>query len=64
VGLTVGYALAPLDGSRAEALLMLADAALYAGNSAGKGRVLGAHDLRADSEGSREAVAATTAASV
>jgi diguanylate cyclase len=53
VGLTVGYALAPLDGSDADALLKRADAALYAGKAAGKARVLGAHQMRADSEGFR-----------
>jgi diguanylate cyclase len=53
VGLTVGYALAPLDGRDADALLKRADAALYAGKAAGKGRVLGAHQMRADSEGFR-----------
>jgi diguanylate cyclase len=58
VGLTVGYALAPLDGSDADALLKRADAALYAGKAAGKGRVLGAHQMRADSEGFRASVAA------
>ncbi len=57
VGLTVGYALAPLDGSDADALLKRADAALYAGKAAGKGRVLGAHQMRADSEGFRAQVA-------
>jgi diguanylate cyclase len=58
VGLTVGYALAPLDGSDADALLKRADAALYAGKAVGKGRVLGAHQMRADSEGFRAQVAA------
>jgi diguanylate cyclase len=53
VGLTVGYALAPLDGGDAESLLRRADAALYAGKAAGKGRVLGAHRMRADTEGFR-----------
>jgi diguanylate cyclase len=63
VGLTVGYALAPLDGSDADALLKRADAALYAGKAAGKGRVLGAHQMRADSEGFRVSVAAPPQAS-
>lgn len=36
VGLTVGYALAPLDGSDALSLLKRADAAMYAGKQAGK----------------------------
>jgi diguanylate cyclase len=58
VGLTVGYALAPLDGNDVDALLKRADAALYAGKAAGKGRVLGAHQMRADSEGFRASVAA------
>ncbi len=62
VGLTVGYALAPLDGSDADALLKRADAALYAGKAAGKGRVLGAHQMRADSEGFRAPVAAAESA--
>jgi diguanylate cyclase len=39
VGLTVGYALAPLDGSTAEDLLKRADAAMYAGKQAGRRRV-------------------------
>jgi diguanylate cyclase len=57
VGLTVGYALAPLDGQDPEGLLKLADAALYAGKSAGKGRVLGVHQMRADTERFRAPVA-------
>jgi len=36
VGLTIGYALAPLDGSDAQALLRQADAAMYAGKQNGK----------------------------
>ncbi|MBE7417257.1 MAG: GGDEF domain-containing protein [Ideonella sp.] len=36
VGLTVGYALAPLDGDDAEGLLKRADAAMYVGKQAGK----------------------------
>jgi len=36
VGLTVGYALAPLDGHDADSLLKRADAAMYAGKQAGK----------------------------
>ncbi|WP_366145918.1 diguanylate cyclase [Acidovorax sp.] len=36
VGLTIGYALAPLDGSDAQALLRQADAAMYAGKQSGK----------------------------
>jgi diguanylate cyclase len=58
VGLTVGYALAPLDGRQPEALLKLADAALYAGKAAGKNCVLGAHQMRADSEGFRPSLTA------
>jgi hypothetical protein len=38
VGLTVGYALAPDDGREAPVLLRAADAAMYAGKQAGKGR--------------------------
>jgi diguanylate cyclase len=64
VGLTVGYALAPLDGNDADALLKRADAALYAGKAAGKGRVLGAHQMRADSEGFRAEAAAAVEFSV
>lgn len=36
VGLTVGYALAPLDGADAATLIKLADAAMYTGKQAGK----------------------------
>ncbi len=36
MGLTVGYALAPLDGHDADSLLKRADAAMYAGKQAGK----------------------------
>ena len=36
VGLTIGYALAPLDGSDAQSLLKRADAAMYAGKQAGR----------------------------
>lgn len=36
VGLTIGYALAPLDGSDEASLLKRADAAMYAGKQAGK----------------------------
>lgn len=39
VGLTIGYALAPLDGSDATSLLKLADAAMYQGKQNGKLRV-------------------------
>ena len=39
VGLTIGYALAPLDGYDATSLLKLADAAMYAGKQGGKFRV-------------------------
>jgi diguanylate cyclase (GGDEF)-like protein len=39
VGLTVGYALAPLDGSDADDLIKRADAAMYAGKQAGRHRV-------------------------
>jgi diguanylate cyclase len=60
VGLTAGYALAPLDGSDPDALLKLADAALYAGKAAGKGRVLGTHQMRADSEGFRPSAISVT----
>jgi diguanylate cyclase (GGDEF)-like protein len=45
VGLTVGYALAPLDSDDPQGLIRLADAAMYAGKQAGK------HTLRrADDE--------------
>lgn len=37
VGLTIGYALAPLDGTEGSNLLRAADAAMYAGKQAGKG---------------------------
>jgi predicted signal transduction protein with EAL and GGDEF domain len=36
VGLTIGYALAPLDGDNTASLLARADAAMYAGKQAGK----------------------------
>lgn len=36
VGLTIGYALAPLDGSTADDLIKRADAAMYAGKQAGR----------------------------
>lgn len=36
VGLTIGYALAPLDGEDAKTLLRRADAAMYAGKQSGK----------------------------
>jgi diguanylate cyclase len=39
VGLTVGYAIAPLDGSTADELIKRADAAMYAGKQAGRRRV-------------------------
>lgn len=36
VGLTIGYAIAPLDSTHAAALLKLADAAMYSGKQSGK----------------------------
>ena len=36
VGLTIGYALAPRDGSDAQSLFKRADAAMYAGKQAGR----------------------------
>ena len=39
MGLTIGYALAPLDSLDAVGLLKLADAAMYAGKQRGKFRV-------------------------
>jgi len=39
VGLTAGFALAPLDGHDAPSLLRRADAAMYAGKQSGKGTV-------------------------
>ena len=39
VGLTVGFAIAPIDGQDAETLLKRADAALYDGKQSGKGTV-------------------------
>ena len=39
VGVTAGYALAPLDGTQAEELVKRADAAMYAGKQAGRRRV-------------------------
>ncbi len=46
VGLTIGYALAPLDGQDAKTLLKAADAGMYLGKSEGK------HCLRRVGEGS------------
>ena len=40
IGLTIGYALAPLDGVGAEDLLKRADAAMYAGKQAGRHRLV------------------------
>ena len=40
VGVTVGYVIAPQDGALPAALLKAADAAMYAGKQAGKGRVV------------------------
>lgn len=40
VGLTIGFAIAPADGDKAEDLLHAADQALYAGKQAGKGRAV------------------------
>lgn len=39
IGMTVGYALAPADGTEAQALIKRADAAMYAGKQSGKRRV-------------------------
>ncbi len=39
VGMTVGYAIAPLDGTDGDALLRRADAAMYGGKQAGKNSV-------------------------
>ncbi|MDP3225389.1 MAG: diguanylate cyclase, partial [Rubrivivax sp.] len=39
VGLTTGYALAPLDGTTADDLIKRADAAMYAGKQAGRRQV-------------------------
>ena len=36
VSVTIGYALAPIDGDRVESLLRLADAAMYVGKQSGK----------------------------
>jgi diguanylate cyclase len=48
VGLTVGYAIAPLDGQEAGEMLRLADAAMYVGKQAGKHclRRVTAHDIQ------------------
>ncbi len=40
VGLTIGYALAPLDSDNPQGLIRLADAAMYAGKQGGKRSVL------------------------
>ena len=39
IGITIGYALAPLDGRDANGLLKRADAAMYAGKQAGRHRM-------------------------
>lgn len=41
IGLTAGYGIAPIDGMDPAALIRKADAAMYAGKKAGKGRVGG-----------------------
>ncbi|MCE1192438.1 MAG: sensor domain-containing diguanylate cyclase [Acidovorax sp.] len=46
VGLTIGYALAPLDSGEPQGLIRLADAAMYAGKQSGK------HSLRRAASGS------------
>ena len=43
IGLTIGYAMAPLDGNEASVILKLADAAMYVGKQAGK-RCLRRHE--------------------
>ncbi len=40
VGVTIGYVVAPQDGSQPAGLLKAADAAMYAGKQGGKGRVV------------------------
>jgi diguanylate cyclase len=45
VGMTVGYAVAPLDGSDADALVRRADNAMYGGKQAGKNRVRRATEM-------------------
>lgn len=40
VGVTIGYALAPLDSTDLAALLKAADASMYAGKQAGKGKLM------------------------
>ena len=40
IGATIGYAMAPVDGVDAAALLKIADAGLYAGKKAGKNRLM------------------------
>ena len=37
---TIGYAIAPMDGTDATSLLKAADAAMYDGKQAGKNRVI------------------------
>jgi diguanylate cyclase (GGDEF)-like protein len=51
VGLTIGYALAPLDGRDADLLLRRADGAMYAGKNAGR------HQLRRAAEATADATA-------
>lgn len=47
IGLTIGFAMAPLDGKEAEAILKLADAAMYEGKQSGK-RCLRRHQASTD----------------
>ncbi len=53
IGLTVGYAIAPLDGQEAAELLRLADAAMYVGKQAGKHclRRVSANDIKEQAQG-------------
>jgi diguanylate cyclase len=40
IGVTIGYAMAPVDGKDAESLLKIADGGLYAGKHAGRNRLM------------------------
>jgi diguanylate cyclase (GGDEF)-like protein len=46
VGMTIGYAMAPMQGNQLQVLIRSADAAMYAGKQAGRGRLLCSTDAQ------------------